>query len=115
MLSNVLLALLLLVADVRPIKPTIEVDLIELNHVHDTQSGRFKFTQIILWEWSHDYRRYHVVMWWIPDRITNDINGTTATNNGVMYQAFFVRETWTLGDPEVENRKVFDCKFRRLY
>jgi hypothetical protein len=90
------------------------VDMIELNHCYD-ESGEHRFDQIICWEWSYDYRRYHVVAWWMPGgELTQQLDGDTARHASRVYRAPLRRETWTVGyDPEVENRKVFPCYLRR--
>ena len=107
-----LLLLLLLICDGRRTPPTTHVDLIEVNHCHD-DCKRFRFTQLILWECSPDYRRYHVVVWWIPDKLGDELQGLVAKRSGKTYASAAVRETWTDYDPEVVNRKVFPVEKRR--
>ena len=38
------------------------VDLIELNHFYD-DLGRHAYDQVIFYEWSEEYCRYHVIAW----------------------------------------------------
>jgi len=100
------------------------VDLIELNHYYDA-CGENSYHQIILWEWSPDYRRFHVVTWLLVD---DDLkNYPTRLNNGSYkvtwwnsdkncYQevtSSLYRETFSTHDPEKENKLLFDEKFRR--
>lgn len=103
--------LLLILCDIRAV-PSTHVDLIEINHLHD-ESGKHKSTQIILWDWSPDYRRYQVRAWWIPERLHDELSGLTITKRDRTIVGRAVRETWTDYDPEVENRKVFPCHLRR--
>lgn len=111
-------------ADNRKLPLTILVDLIEINHVYD-ETGRHRFDQMILWEWSPDYRRFHVVGWWTLNQDVNyTINGNTAqlrelVADGVVarsartYLGKAKRETWTTRDPEVTSRAVFGEQHRR--
>ena len=106
-----LMLLLLILCDIRA-TPTTHVDLIEINHLHD-ESGKHKFTQIILWDWSPDYRRDHVRAWWIVERLHEELSGLTITKRDRTIQGRAVRETWTVEDPEVANRKVWPCHLRK--
>lgn len=108
---STLVLLLVLLGDARRPKTTV-VDMIEVNHCHDA-CGVFRFTQIVLWDWSPDYCRYHVVAWWIPERLIDEIDGHTARRSGKTIEGRLMRETWTSYDPEVLNRKVFACELRR--
>ena len=49
---------------------TERVDLIELNHFYD-DLGRNMYDQVIFYEWSPDYRRYHVIAWCL---VENDLS-----------------------------------------
>lgn len=91
------------------------VDLIELNHFID-DSGRHVFDQIIFYDWSKEYGRYHVRAWrlvktpqqlpvreWNPQRYR-----CTWHDDGVLREVWspIFRETWSQRDPERENRKL---------
>ncbi|MCA9194621.1 MAG: hypothetical protein KDB03_22775 [Planctomycetales bacterium] len=100
------------------------VDLIELNHYFD-DLGRHSFDQVIFYEWSPDYRRFHVIAWCLVegdvsrlprrkagtnDYVTSWYDRDTMRHRTVIAPLF--RETWTQTDPERENRKLIDEKYR---
>jgi hypothetical protein len=94
---------------------TTTVDLIELNHVQFDHGGGF--SQVILWTWSPDYRRYDSVGWYLVDVqkletlpykkgdrwIAKHCDGK---NYILQFDAGIFRETRTKHDPERENRKL---------
>ncbi|HMO18136.1 MAG TPA: hypothetical protein PKA63_11135 [Oligoflexia bacterium] len=101
---------------------TEKVDLIEFNHCHD-EMGRHCYDQVIFYEWSPDYKRYHVIGWRL---VCSDENlpRRKSTNYEVTWfnreSKSFCRvispvliESWTCFDPERENKKLFDEKYRR--
>jgi len=100
-----LFLLLVLICDGRRVN-TMQVDLVEVNHTHDAD-GKFRFTQIIAWNWSHDYRRYDVVTWWMPNNLSE-----YQSKNGMRIIGQSKRQTWTNYDPEVRNRDLFPCDNR---
>lgn len=83
-------------------------DLIEVNNTKG-------FTQVILWDWSPELRRFHVQHWYLdpePDvRKVGELYVIQIRNVRVTSELY--RETWTVHDPERENAKVFPEKFRR--
>jgi hypothetical protein len=98
-------------------------DLIELNHFYD-DLGRHAYDQIIFYEWSPDYRRFHVISWVLFEA---DLTLTLSSNkewhsvrwrdrenkvNRELKSKLF-RETSSNVDPERANKKLFDEKFRR--
>lgn len=89
------------------------VDVIELNHCYfgDTEA----LTQVIFWDWSPDYRRYHCQGWayYRGSHITLRNGGAVAKVNGASIRARIFRETFTDHDPERKNRDVFPEVFRR--
>lgn len=100
------------------------VDLIELNHRYDDQ-GRHCFDQVIFYEWSPDYRRYHVVAWCLVDqgltrRPALDHNKhryvvrweDRDTGQHRVIWAPIYRETWSDWDPEKANKELMDEKYR---
>jgi hypothetical protein len=81
------------------------VDKIELNHTPN-------YTQVILWQWSHDYQRYDAVGWWMADRLelhpTQHGQRWTATNSsGKVFTSRVFGESWTRNDPERINARFF--------
>lgn len=61
------------------------VDVAELNHYYDPQTGRQVFDQVIWYSWNHSESRYEVVDWRLlkgvrdevtPEQITDWRNGT---------------------------------------
>lgn len=97
-------------------------DLIELNHFYD-DCGKHAYDQYIFYEWSPDYRRFHVISW-----ILVDDRNITFSDNKIYYtvkwrdrdqkvnreiKAKLYRETTSQIDPERANKKLLDEKFRR--
>lgn len=101
-----------------------KVDLIELNHCYD-DLGRHCYDQVVFYEWSPDYRRYHVVAWCLIE------NGSSRTpildrakkqyvvrwhdrDSGRSREIWssLYRETWSNSDPERANKKLMDEKYR---
>jgi hypothetical protein len=98
----------------------IEVDLIEFNH-RCSADDCLQFDQIILWEWSPDYRRYNAQHWFLPRSLGEhpvkvgefyQCSMVRLDGGRAVYRAKLFRETWTLEDPERENIKVFPVEFR---
>ena len=103
---------------------TEKVDLIELNHFYD-DLGRHAYDQVIFYEWSPDYRRFHVISWCL---LENDLSRmpTRNPNNGEYrvrwhdrdakvhreLRSPLYRETWSQVDPERVNKKLLDEKYR---
>lgn len=100
------------------------VDLIELNHFYD-DLGRHAYDQVIFYEWSPDYRRYHVVAWCLVE--DNLSRMPTLDHNRQEYSVSWYdkdsrvqrivwspmfRETWSSTDPERANKKLLDEKYR---
>lgn len=103
---------------------TESVDLIELNHFYD-DLGRHAYDQVIFYEWSPDYRRFHVIAWCL---VENDLSRLPTRNphNGEYFvrwhdrdakvrrevRSKLYRETWSQVDPERINKKLLDEKYR---
>jgi hypothetical protein len=103
---------------------TETVDLIELNHFYD-DLGRHAYDQVIFYEWSPDYRRFHVIAWCL---VENDLSRMPTRNpgNGEYVVRWYdrdaktprevhsplYRETWSQVDPERVNKKWLDEKHR---
>jgi hypothetical protein len=111
-------------AAVRPHQSIQRVDLIELNHCHD-ETGRHCYDQLVFYEWSPDYRRYHVVAWCLVDQglarmpafdhskrlyIVSWYDRESGRHREIWSPIF--RETWSDSDPERANKKLLDEKYR---
>lgn len=89
--------------------------LLEVNHRHNA-NGSEAFVQVIVWDWSPDYRRYDAQAWvmiedwhWDGQRLIARAEG----GRPLEFRGRLFRETWTLVDPEVENRILFKERYRR--
>lgn len=101
------------------------VDLIELNHHHD-DLGRHAFDQVIFYEWSPDYRRFHVIAWFLvedqftrlPRKLSNGDyvvkwqDHDAQVRREIHSRLFRETETSSQVDPERVNKKLFDEKLR---
>jgi len=87
------------------------VDRIEVNHTPT-------FTQVVLWNWSHDYNRYDCVGYWLTEKLY-EMPTTLGTRSTVMYQGKRystkqVVQTFTRNDPERDNAQLFPQAMRCL-
>ena len=109
---------------IQPNQMAQKTDLIELNHCHD-ETGRHCYDQIVFYEWSPDYRRYHVVAWCLVDQglsrmpsldhakqcyVVRWFDRESGRNREIWSPLF--RETWSDSDPERANKKLMDEKYR---
>jgi hypothetical protein len=87
------------------------VDRIEVNHTRT-------FTQVVLWQWSHDYNRYDCAGYWVTDKIhempTQNGGQWTVMHDGKRYSSKQVVETFTRNDPERDNARLFPQSMRCL-
>jgi hypothetical protein len=127
MVSNVLLLALALVTSnsgSRSRDLTERVDLIELNHFYD-ELGRNMYDQVIFYEWSPDYRRFHVIAWCLVENDLSRMPTKVAGSDDYVVRwhdrdaktrrevrASLYRETWSRIDPERANKKLLDEKLR---
>lgn len=91
------------------------VDLIELNHFVD-QEGREVFRQVIFYDWSSTYHRYHVRAWrlvkdpsQLPQRRWNPASYQCTWHDDHQLRQVWspsFRETWSQQDPERANREL---------
>ncbi|MFN3189717.1 MAG: hypothetical protein ACE361_04260 [Aureliella sp.] len=101
-----------------------QVELIELNHFYD-DLGRHAYDQVVFYEWSPDYRRLHVLAWHLvekdaariprydpgrKDYYSQWVDRDEQVQRTVRSNSF--QETWSQTDPERDNRRVFDEKYR---
>jgi hypothetical protein len=92
-------------------------DMAEYNHLYEGEE--LKFSQVVLYSWNPQYVRWHVEAWYIVDK-ENAIREAPSKvgNRWVMYKgktkiyAKRYRETWTVSDPERDNKILFNEKFR---
>jgi hypothetical protein len=105
-------------------KVSERVDLIEYNHFYD-ETGCHSFDQVIFYEWSPDYSRYHVIAWCL---IENDPSRKPRrdADRGDYYVSWYdrdakvqrevraplFRETWSTVDPERANKQLLEEKHR---
>ena len=100
------------------------VDLIELNHYYD-DLGRHQFDQVIFYEWSPDFRRFHVIAWSLVEKDFRKLPSKLAGSGYFSVQWYdrdarvqrevvsrLYRETWTQSDPERTNKMLIDEKDR---
>jgi len=116
-MKSAVLLLMLLVCDGSRVPYSHQVDLLEVNHKLG-DCGKEQFVQVILWEWSPDYRRYHVVCWWIVHRPseTPSSHRRVVEHGGRRIKYLDFRESWTCNDPERDNRELFpESERARLY
>lgn len=104
---------------------TENVDLIELNHYHD-DLGRHSYDQVIFYEWSHDYSRFHVIAWYLVEKDTSRLPYEEPGDAGYAVRWYdrdakakrvvrseLFRETWSVGvDPERQNKRYLHEKHR---
>ena len=93
---------------------TPRCDLVEINHyMPECGNG---FVQLIAWDWSPDYCRWHAQQWLIVrdwQRVGVVVIGE-GDGTSVRVSARLFRETWTQHDPERENQKLFPINERRV-
>ncbi len=101
--------------------PIERVNMIELNTCYkDLEKKEVAYRQVIAYEWSPDYARFHVVGFRLVQkdakRPINQNNGRYEfkTKEGIIVSSIF-NETHTdiLNDPEKLNRKLCPQKYRR--
>jgi hypothetical protein len=90
----------------------IAVELVEVNHYHDSHNGEHVFSQLIFYEWSTQRKRFDIREWRL---IKSESMYPVSTRNGwflrwhddgVMREVKIssLRETWTKHDPELIER-----------
>ena len=92
------------------------VDLIEINHYYDAETGKIVLDQVIYWYWS-DYLSEFVVIAWRLDKEEAPIRVVRRDThkfdliifqNEILYhvRSPSYRETWTQFDPDLRNRRI---------
>lgn len=101
-----------------------KVDLIELNHFYDLE-GKHQYDQIIFYEWSTEFRRFHVISWNLVEQELSRLPTRRPLQREYVvswydrdsrmerevYSKIF-RQTWSQVDPERANKKLIDEKYR---
>lgn len=97
------------------------VDRLEINHVHCPHTGRELVCQVIYWRWHVEDRRFHVAAWRLSTSATarfkrDGREWVETREDGPVRREIRspqFRETWTFGDPELEDRKTYPPELRR--
>lgn len=100
------------------------VDLIEFNHYYD-DLGRHQFDQVIFYEWSPDFRRFHVIEWSLVEGDLRRVPSKVAGSGDYVVRWYdrnakvqrevhskLYRETWSQSDPERINKQFIEEKDR---
>ena len=111
--------LLVILIDSQRIEHCYHVDVLELNHVYDHVDGCHKFTQVIIWNWKPEVRRYHVEAWWIvdPGKLSqlparSGSGWRVRRPDGMAVSARVYQETHSGYDREVADRAVWHESLR---
>lgn len=95
------------------------VDMLELNRYETC--GVLRLQQVIVWEWSPDYRRYNVICWLGvthktvgPIRVGNwwEIEAADNQERKMRFRSKIYRETVTSSDPERDNIRLHPLEMR---
>ena len=88
-------------------------DMVEVNHY--TPEGSVGFVQLIAWDWSPAYRRWHAQQWLILAGWSRRGDVVSCSGDGaeLRIRSRLFRETWTTVDPERENQRLFPTDLRR--
>lgn len=102
-------------------EPSPNYDMVEINHFCPGDDGKIQFVQIILWDYSPNFKRFDCQFWQIikqpyyvdkqPGRyrvIWRGKKGERLTITAAHY-----RESFTKHDPERENAKLYAAEFRK--
>jgi hypothetical protein len=93
--------------------PSTHVDCIELSHIFDMK-GRIIYDQMIAWEWNPTNGKFQVRGWCLCNEdypITFD-GITKFENKDYRLHSPLFRESWSILDPERENKKVWPESMR---
>lgn len=107
----------------RSIVKRYTTDSIELNHFYNNE-GKLNFSQVIFWEWSEDDQETHVRHWVllkgnrrpVIDHARRCVSFTWEEDSHyktVRANAF--HESWTLWDPELDDRSVWGSVKRKKF
>ncbi len=85
----------------------VQVDRLELNHYYN-DDGVFAYDQIIAYEWSPDYRQWHVREWCLVsdlEKYPQKIGGRWHAKIRVQVVSDIFCETYSNYDPERVNKR----------
>jgi len=119
-----MIALLLALSITADALPVDSFDMVELNHVHSSGTGNYRFTQVIGWEYYEG--EWHCEAWTLVDR--DRVANAFASAKRTHYARFFdtegrryflhfgaFKETKTAYDPEQVNRAKYPIRSRRNF
>lgn len=96
------------------------VDVVEVNHVADPQTGQIRLEQVIWWDWCPQCHRYEVRDWRMlaqagyPVKIDGGWQNKWYDNRRqIAVVARLRRDTWTWYDVEIEDRSRWPEDRRR--
>ena len=96
---------------------SLQYDMAEFNHYY--RDGKLCFNQVVLYNWSHEHKRWHVEAWWLIEdeynlrEMPSKVGGRwVMQHDGWVIYAKRYRETWTTVDPERENKAIYEEKYR---
>lgn len=101
----------------------VVVDLVEVNHFYDEESGEHKFNQVVIYEIDPVTKMKMVIDWYMleKDRLDKCPSRNYETqgcslfwpdDRSVKVVSRMFTETWTTHDPERENKKIFPEHYR---
>lgn len=91
-----------------------EFDWVEINHFYDS-AGKMSYRQAIAWNWSPDYKRPLCEGWVLAEKwvvAKNSVIIHRADGEQIILRTKAVRITYTDKDPEREDKKLFEEKYR---
>lgn len=89
-------------------------DLVEINHCYN--DGRYRFTQLIAWDWSPDRNCFDAQQWVFVLSYYRHGNSTmcrVSEYDRLEVRSRLYRETWTDYDPEQRNLAEYPHRYRR--
>lgn len=98
----------------------VEVDVVEINHVIELQTGCIRLEQVVFWSWCGACERYEVRDWRLLDKAgwpvltqAGWLSRWQEDNSRFAVLARVRRETWTGYDVEIEDRRCVPTERRR--
>lgn len=98
----------------------IQVDVVEINHVVDPATGCVRFEQVVWWDWCDFCGCYEVRDWRVLEKTgwpvfteSGWLCRWSEDSNRLTVIGRVRRETWTVYDVEIEDRKNVPSERRR--
>jgi len=96
--------------------------IIELNHRYSL--GQHCYTQVIIWKWDESVGRHDVSDWWLvepakleqlPRKVGDSwiVDHVSHAGQKYLVRSRIYRQTWTLNDPERDNKLLKPEELRR--